>query len=195
MEQEIASQLVQRTVGIQQVMSRFPTVFKQPLYQLKSHDFYYEWNMNVAGQLNQMGYGLGQYFLTSDLSLPLENINLEDQIVVNLRSALENAMTDVTSICVDPAISGQYIFDTHTGGTALLQRIRTECENPSNRQIAQLLKEICYWTSVGCDNTDARVRACLRKLIFLSNRDPFVNFHRTRLKQLSYLFILFIYLL
>lgn len=171
---DIHKQLLQRTLGIQQVMSLFPNVFEQPLYQLKSFDDYHDWNMFVGSCLNQMGYGLGQYYLTGDLFLP-PGIDLKDPVVMNLVDVLESAITEVLNICIDPALRAQYIFETQTGGTELLRLIRADYANPNNRELAHLVKDLCRWTSVGCDTSNAKVNACLRKLVYISNKDPFVN--------------------
>ncbi|TID14140.1 hypothetical protein CANINC_004786 [Pichia inconspicua] len=171
---DIQRQLLERTHGIQQIMSLIPIFLRHPLYQLKSRDGYHEWNMLVSSQLNQLGYDLDKYFLTGDLSIPRE-IDSNDPVVQNLVDVLENAMLKVVHASIDPTLRTRYALKTQASGAELLKHIRADCENVTNREIAQLLQNLCRWTSVGCDTSDTKVRSSLRKLVLLSNRDPFVD--------------------
>ncbi|TID30088.1 hypothetical protein CANINC_001333 [Pichia inconspicua] len=117
---------------------------------------------------------LGQFFLTGDLFIP-PGIDSNDPVVQNLVDSLDSAMNEVLNPCIDPTLRAQYKLETQVGGAELLKFIRADCENVTNREIAQLIQNLCCWTSVGCDTSDPKVTACLRKLVLLSNRDPFVN--------------------
>jgi hypothetical protein len=122
-------------------MSRFPVVFRQPKYWLKSHEHYHEWNMNINSQLTQYGLGLSQYFLKGDLSLP-PNVNINEPVVVNLSSTLESAIMEIMSMCIDPVLSEQHMFENYIAGSGLLHEIRWDCADPNRDNFFNWLSKL-----------------------------------------------------